>query len=390
MNGIALKLAFIGARGIGNSYGGIETYYEEVGSRLAQRGHQVTVYCRNYFTPAVNDYRGMRVRRLPSVPSKHLDTFVHSFLSTLDVLWRDVDIVQYHALGPSLFSFLPRIVGHKSIASVRGLDWQREKWGRFATRALKVGEFASARFPTITVVVSKTLRQYYASKYGKTPVYIPNGVLTAGYREAAKINAYGLRKDNFLLFAGRLSPEKGCHYLLEALRPLRSGLKLAFAGGSSYSEGYIRQLRDAAWDDVLFLGYVDRDTMAELYSNCYAFVLPSEMEGLSNSLLEALSYGNCIIASDIEENLEVIEDAGLSFRSADVSSLQDALKHIIENPAVVKAYREKALERSRSQFDWDEITRQTESLYYRLLQPQQMDPSWKISGESDARSVAGR
>jgi glycosyltransferase involved in cell wall biosynthesis len=379
INPRSLRIAFIGARGVGNAYSGIETYYEEVGSRLVDRGHKVLAYCRTYFTPDISKYRGIDIKRIRSVRSKHLDTFVHSFFSTLDVSWRDFDIVQYHALGPSLFSIIPRVFGLKTIASVRGLDWEREKWGDVASLFLKGCEFASARLPTATVVVSKKLRNYYAEKYGQTPMYIPNGVLTPILAPPARIRKFGLEKGNFLLFAGRLSPEKGCHYLLEALRSLDSKVKLVFAGGSSYSEGYMRKLRAMAWQDVVFLGFVDRETMAELYSNCYAFVLPSEMEGLSISLLESLSYGNCIIASDIEENREVVEDAGLCFRSGDVESLRSALKTILEDSEIAKSYRKKAQEIGRDRFNWDEITRQTEQFYYKILRQE--------SGLSEARQT---
>jgi len=363
----SLRIAFIGARGVGNTYSGIETYYEEVGSRLVDRGHEVVAYCRSYFTPNVSSYRGITVKRIPSLRSKHMDTFVHSFFSTLDVICRDVDVVQYHALGPSLFSLIPRIFGLKTVASVRGLDWEREKWGFFASMYLKGCERASALLPTATVVVSNKLRNYYADKYGRVPVYIPNGVLAPSLACPKRIRQFGLEKGNFLLFAGRLSPEKGCHYLLKALRPLKPNIKIVFAGGSSYSESYMRKLREMAWNDVLFLGFVDRDIMAELYSNCYAFVLPSEMEGLSISLLESLSYGNCIIASDIEENREVLQDAGVLFKSRDVESLRSALVTVLENPDVAESYRKKAHELGRNRFDWDEIARQTETFYYRVL-----------------------
>jgi glycosyltransferase involved in cell wall biosynthesis len=362
-----LKIAFIGGRGIANSYSGIETYYEEVGSRLVQRGHQIVTYCRDYFTPDITDYQGIIVKRLPSVRSKHLDTFVHTVLATLDGLWHDFDIVHYHAIGPSLFSFIPRVFGQKTVVTVHALDWEREKWGTFATWFLKGCEWTSVKFPTATSVVSKKLERYYTKKYKVSPTYIPNGVLSPEPRIPERIKEYGLQQGNFFLFVGRLSPEKGCHYLLEALRPLGVKMKLVFAGGSSYSESYVRRLQEMAWDDVLFLGYVDREMIAELYSNCFAYVLPSEMEGLSISLLEALSYGNCVVVSDIEENLEVVGDAGLSFKSTDVSSLHDALKKIIGDPTLVEHYRKKALESSRCRFDWEEVVRQTESFYYHVL-----------------------
>jgi glycosyltransferase involved in cell wall biosynthesis len=373
VSGRPLRIAFIGGRGVSNTYSGIETYYEELGSRLAARGHFVLAYCRTYFTPDVATYRGIAVRRLPSVRSKHLDTALHTLLCTLDTVRHDLDIVQFHAIGPSLFSFAPRLWGQKTVASVRGLDWQRDKWGRLATLALKCGERASVRFPTATAVVSETLRNHYAEKHGRVPVFIPNGVTVAVPRTPNRIRRFGLEKNQFLLFAGRLSPEKGCQELLDALRPLQQRIRLVFAGGSSYSQAYIEKLRRSAWNEVNFLGQVDRETMAELYSNCYAFVLPSKMEGLSVALLEAVSYGACTIVSDIPENLEVVGSACLSFRTGDVNSLRAVLAAALDDPDLVRKARSRSKELARNRFGWDEIALRTEAFYRSLLQ--QASPS---------------
>ncbi len=219
-NETKLKIAFIGARGVGGTYSGIETYYEEVGSRLAARGHEVTAYCRTYFTPETDSYRGIRVRRLPSLRSKHLETLSHSVLSTVDSLFRDYDIVQFHALGSAPLSILPRVFGKKTVVSVRGLDWQREKWGRLARWVLQAGEWASVRLPSSTIVVSETLRDHYRVHHGCETKVIPNAVIPAAPRPVNKIAEFGLEKDQFLLFVGRISPEKGVHTLLAALEPL--------------------------------------------------------------------------------------------------------------------------------------------------------------------------
>jgi glycosyltransferase involved in cell wall biosynthesis len=193
-------------------------------------------------------------------------------------------------------------------------------------------------------------------------------VVPAEPRPAERIKKYGLEKDDYLLFAGRISPEKGLHTLLDALRPLASGKKLVLAGGSSYSDAYIEQLRRSAWDKVLLLGKVDRETVRELFSNCYAFILPSAMEGLSIALLEALSYGSCIIATNIPENLEVIGTAGLSFPPGDVEALREHLRRILDDRGVVQEYRDKASALARSQPDWDEVARRTEEFYFHITQ----------------------
>lgn len=363
-----LQIAFIGARGVVGTYSGIETYYEEVGSRLADRGHDVTVYCRTYFTPKIPSYRGMRVRRLPAVRSKHLETLTHSTLSTLDCVFRRFDIVQYHAIGSAFLSLLPRLLGIKTIVSVRGLDWQRAKWGWFARQALRFGEWASATCPTATVVVSEALQRHYTTVHGATPTLIPNAVTVGEARPINKTRHFGLEKDEFLLFVGRISPEKGLHTLLEALRPLPRAKTLVVAGGSSYSDAYVREVKAAAWEEVRFVGKVGREEMEELYSNCYAFILPSAMEGLSIALLEALSYGNCIVATDIPENVEVIGSAGLCFPPGDVAALGQILARVLENSDLVERYRTLAREHSLKRPDWDEVARRTEELYYRQVE----------------------
>lgn len=367
MNARPLQIGFIGARGVGGTYSGIETYYEEVGERLVQRGHKVVAYCRPHFTPAVPVYRGIHVRRVPCIRSKHLETLTHSLLSTFDSFRWPFDILQFHAIGSAPLSLLPRLMGRTTILSVRGLDWQRAKWGRFARLALQFGEWASARCPSATVVVSETLQEHYRQAHKRTPYCIPNAVPRAVPRAADRIRTLGLDRHGYLLYAGRLSPEKGVDVLLEALRPLNSRIPLVIAGGSSYSDAYIQRLHGLAWEGVRFLGQVDHATMQELYSNCYAFILPSVMEGLSVALLEAVSFGTCIITTDIPENVEVVADAALTFPPGDVAVLRARLRQVLDDPRVAEDLRQRASRHAQAQPDWDEVAERTERLYYSLL-----------------------
>ncbi len=363
-----LKIAFIGGRGVGGAYSGIETYYAEVGARLVARGHQVTAYCRQHFTPDVPLYRGIQVRRLPAWRSKHFETISHSALSTLDSLVRGFDIIQFHALGSSPLAVIPRLLGVRTVVSVRGLDWQRAKWGGFARSFLQFGEWTSARCPTATAVVSHTLEEHYARTHQRRPVCIPNAVVIEPPQPPQLIQErYGLGKDDFFLFAGRISPEKGLHTLLAALAPLARTKKLVVAGGSSYSDTYIEQVRQSAWEEVLFLGNVERAVMLELHSNCLAFILPSAMEGLSISLLESLSFGSCIVCTAIPENLEVVGEAAMTFAFDDVVALRAHLEQLLADPSVAATYRQRAATRARACPDWDEVTRLTEAFYFQLM-----------------------
>lgn len=367
-----LKIAFLGARGVVGTYSGIETYYEEVGSRLVSRGHQVTAYCRNYFTPEIDTYRGIRVRRLPCFQGKHIETMSHSLLGTLDSLLRPFDIVQYHAIGSAPLAWIPRLFGKKTVVSVRGLDWQRAKWGWAARTYLQTGEWASARCPNATCVVSGVLQDHYEREHGRRPYMIQNAVVPPVRAEVRQLREHGLGSGDFLLFAGRLSPEKGVHTLLEALRPLAeecraAGKKLVIAGGTSFTDDYIRRLRALAWEDVIFLGRVDRGYMQELLSHCHAYILPSVMEGLSVGLLEALSYGLCIVTTSIPENLEVVGDVALTFPAEDVEALRACLRTVLTDPEAVAEHRAKTARRAASWPDWDGVAELTEALYLEVL-----------------------
>ena len=192
-----------------SKYSGVESYYEEVGKRLAGMGHQVTAYCRTYFTPAVGERDGMRVVRLPTVRSKHLETLIHTFLSTLHVLVQPCDVVHYHALGPALFSFIPRLAGKKTIVTVQGLDWQRKKWGGIASAILRLGERAAVSFPTRTMVVSRTLRHHYWSSHGVETTYVPNGGLLRERRLPNKILRLGTGARTVHSFPGKVLAGKG-------------------------------------------------------------------------------------------------------------------------------------------------------------------------------------
>jgi glycosyltransferase involved in cell wall biosynthesis len=361
-----MKIAMIGQKGIPATYGGIERHVEEVGTRLAGRGHDVSVYCRFYYTKIKDKYRGVRLLRLPSMRTKHFDTPTHCAVSTLDSMFRGYDIVHFHALGPSLFSFLPRLTGARTVVTVHGLDWQREKWGPGASWILKKCEYPAIRFPSRTVVVSRTLQEYFLDKYGVETTVIPNGTNIPTHRTLSKLKKAGLESGGYVLFVGRLVPEKGCHYLIEAFEKLDVGAKLVIAGGSSFSSEYVDTLKKHASDRIIFLDYVYADTLEELWSNALLVVQPSTLEGLSISLLEALSHGRCVLVSDIPENLEVVEDCAPSFRSKDVEDLKNKLEMLMGSPEQLAVYESKAKRHILNRFTWEGVTNSLEQLYREL------------------------
>jgi glycosyltransferase involved in cell wall biosynthesis len=367
-----LRVAFIGGRGVISKYSGIETYYEEVGSRLAAMGHDVTAYCRDYFTPPVSQHNKMRLIRLPTIRTKHLETLLHTLWSTAHVLTQPCDIVHYHALGPALFSFLPRLVGKKTVVTVQGLDWQRKKWRPFASFALRMGERAAVRFPTHTMVVSQELQCYYLNRYQAETSYIPNGGILRERRSPEKIRDWDLQPGKYILFLGRFTPEKGCHLLIEAYQKSQTvfnqaEVKLVMAGASSYCDDYSRRLHARAGENIKILDWVSGDVLDELLTNAMIFVLPSDLEGLSLALLDAMGAGLCVLASDIPENREALHGAGFTFRRGNVADLADRLRFLIANPSVREAAGRTAKQRVRDHYQWPAIAKAVERVYLRMM-----------------------
>lgn len=362
-----LRVAFIGGRGVISKYSGIESYYEEVGRRLAERGHEVTVYCRNYFTPTLEQHNGMRLVRLPTIRSKHLETLIHTLLSSLHALTQQYDLVHYHALGPALFSFIPRLVRTKTAVTVQGLDWQRKKWGRVAEAVLRAGERASVCLPDATMVVSRTLQQHYRERHGIETRYVPNGGVLRDKREPNKILEWGLETGKYVLFLGRFSPEKGCHLLVEAFEHLDTDVKLVMAGAGSYCDDYSRELRTHASDRIRMLGWVSGETLDELLTNAMIFVLPSDLEGLSLALLDAMGAGLCVLTSDVPENRELVDGAGFTFQRGNAADLAEHLKLLITSPAVREAAGKTARRRIEEHYQWQQIADDIESAYFEVM-----------------------
>ncbi|MBI1796499.1 MAG: glycosyltransferase family 4 protein [Candidatus Eisenbacteria bacterium] len=362
-----MRIAMIGQKGLPATYGGIERHVEEIGRRLVARGHDVSVFCRLYYTPAGAQYHGVHLLRRPSINTKHLDTATHVTWSSVEATLRRYDIVHFHALGPSAFAWLPRLHGARTVVTVHGLDWQREKWGKLASWVLKQCEYPAAHFANRTIVVSKTLREYFRDHHHCDAAFIPNGTNLPTPRPARKILPLGLTPGKYVLFVGRLVPEKGVHYLCEAFSRIPSDMKLALVGGMSFSQDYVDLLKRYESDRIRLLDYVFGESLEELWSNAYMVVQPSTMEGLSIALLEALSYGRCVLLSDIPENLEVAEECAVSFRSKDVDDLREKLAMLMARPDLVKQYEGKARDHILRQYSWDKVAESTEALYQNLL-----------------------
>ncbi|GAB4390516.1 MAG: glycosyltransferase family 4 protein [Thermodesulfovibrionales bacterium] len=364
-----MKIAYIALKGMPLG-GGIEKYTEEVGSRLAARGHEVIVYVSGRRGNESGSYRGMTVKRAPSLRTRSLEKLSASLsASVMQAAEKGVDIVHFHAFGPSLFSFIPRVAGRKVVVQGHGIEWRRSKWGLMGRLFLRMAEVPSVRLPHAVTVVSDVQREYLRRRYNLDSVRIPTGVNPPEIRKPGLIRELGLEGGDYILFAARLVREKGAHYLIEAFKRLETRLKLVIAGDAAHEGSYKSELFQLASgrDNILFPGFVTGELRDELFSNCRLFVLPSEVEGLSTALLEAMSFGNCCLASDIPENLEALSGLGYTFRSGSVDDLERQLRCLTEDAGAAEAVRAPAREHVLSRYSWDSVAGQLELLYDRIL-----------------------
>ncbi len=363
-----MRVAFIGQKGIPASHGGVERHVEELAVRLVGLGHEVTVFTRpNYTDSGMREYRGVRLVSVPTIGSKHLDAIVHSLLCTFRTFGGGFDIVHYHAIGPCLVSPLARLRGRGVVATIHGQDWRRGKWGRMASSVLRMAEWMALRVPHVTISVSQSLSEHYAEKEHRQTEYIPNGISLFEGDDTTILDELGVSDGQYLLYAGRLVPEKGLHYLLAAHEMCGLALPLVVAGDASFSDDYVRSLHTASSGDVRWAGYVYGDRLAALFRHAALFVLPSDLEGLPIVLLEALGYGVPVLASDIAPNVEVLGDRGAYFRAGDVTDLADRLQTVLTDREALMACAHEAQVQALQEFDWDRVAQQTAAVYERVV-----------------------
>jgi len=364
-----MRIAYIAVKGIPIG-GGIEKVTEEVGSRLVAKGHKVIVYSSRDYGTTDGIFKGMEIRTVPSINTKSFHKLSICFLATLDIMHRrEADIVHVHAVGPSVFSIFPRLVGIPTVVQAHGVEWQRDKWGFIGKTFLKLSDYTVAYFPTKSTAVSKVQKAYYEQRFGREIVYIPNGVAPVEKKPAKWILEQGLAPNRYILFAARLVEEKGAHFLIKAFRKLDTDMKLVIAGDAAHMDHYKTRLRELSGNDprILFPGFVTGEPLQELFSNAYLFCLPSTLEGLPVALLDAMNYGNCCISSDIPENLEALETHGYTFRNRDAEDLHRVLNDLIMHPDKVVEKKTAALEHVRKNYSWDRVTDQMEGLYMKVI-----------------------
>ncbi|HAQ5028942.1 TPA: glycosyltransferase family 4 protein [Enterococcus faecium] len=369
-----LKICMLGHKRIPSREGGIEIVVEELATRMVALGHEVTCYNRSghhvsgkEFDQHKNkEYKGVKLKTIFTLNIKGIAAMSSSVFGGIRAAFGKYDVVHFHAEGPCAMLWLPKLFGKRCVATIHGLDHQREKWNKLASTYIMLGEKCAVKFADEIIVLSESVQNYFEDIYGRKTRFIPNGVKKIEIKSAGLITEkYGLTKDSYILFLGRLVPEKGIRYLIEAFKDVQTDKKLIIAGGSSDTDEFADELKELAKGDerIIFTGFVQGQELEELYSNAYIYTLPSDLEGMPLSLLEAMSYGNCCIVSNISECTEVVEDKAMIFKKSDVSDLKIRLEEACNQSEMVKVLKNQATEFICSKYNWDKIVQETLNLY---------------------------
>ena len=371
----SLKVAMIGHKRIPSREGGIEIVVEELSTRMAKKGIEVTCYNRkgkhaldkSQKVNHIKEYKGVKLKSVLTIDMKGLAAMTSSFFGAIKILFSKNNIVHFHAEGPcAMIPIIKFFSKKKIIVTIHGLDWQRAKWGGFATKYIKFGEKMAAKYADEIIVLSENVKKYFKDTYNRETNFIPNGVNKPEIKDVDIIkDKFNLAKDSYILFLGRLVPEKGIHYLIEAYNKINTDKKLVIAGGSSDTDTYFNELKEKAKDNknIIFTGFVQGEELEELYSNAYIYVLPSDLEGMPLSLLEAMSYKNCCLTSDIPECKTVMDNNGVTFKKSDVNDLKEKLQYLVDNVDKVNKYKSEVQEYILKKYNWDDVVDKTIELY---------------------------
>ena len=375
-----MKVAMVGHKVIPSRRGGIENVLTSLCPILAEKGVGVTCYNRssdkveNEYIGTVKDkkYKGVALKRAWTINHRGLSAMIASFTAAICATFGRFDIVHFHAEGPCAAMWIPKMFGKRCVATVHGLDWQREKWGKgFASKYIKFGERVMVKCADEIIVLSESAREYFKKTYNRDTVLIHNGIERPVKKEANEITKlYGLSKGDYICIVSRLTAEKGVHYLIDAYNSIKTSKKLVIAGDTSDTDEYVEMLKTKASGnpDIIFTGFISGDVLSEIYSNAYVVTLPSDIEGMSLSLLEAFSYGNAVLCSDIPENTLVTENKAMHFRKSNVKDLAEKLQSMCDDEEIVNELKNGADEFILGKYNWNDVASSTLDLYKKVLE----------------------
>lgn len=370
-----MKIAMIGHKTIPSREGGVEVVVQNLATRMVRKGHEVVVY--NRAKKHAHDhkgknpkkrtsYKGVTIKEVLTIDKKGLAACSSSFFATISAIFRKYDCIHYHAEGPAAMSWIPHLLGIPVVVTIHGLDWKRAKWGRFASAYLKFGEYVAAKCADEIIVLSENTQQYFQDTYNRETRFVPNGIGKSEHTEPNEITKrWGLKGQDYILYLGRIVPEKCVDLLVDAYKATRIKKKLVIAGASSDTDRYYKELSEAVAEDdrIIMTGFVEGNALRELYSNTLLYCLPSDLEGMPISLLEALSYGNFCLTSDIPECTEITRNYGVSFKNGSLKDLKEKLT-LIDSANYKSSYSAKEIQDYiSSEFGWDGIVDQTLELY---------------------------
>jgi len=362
-----MKIAIMGIRGIPANYGGFETFAEELAPRLATMGHDVTVYGRSNIIDYKEEfYKGVRIKVLPTISHKYLDTVVHTMVCTLQSFFVHYDVVFVCNSANALFTIVPRLWGKPVLLNVDGLEWKRQKWNWAGKTFYKASEFLATIFPNAIVTDAIEVQQYYERRFSKRSTFIPYGAPENKAETRAVLDQYGLTPGEYVLYVSRMEPENNAHRVVRAFEKVHTDKKLVMVGDAPYSHQYIADLKKTSDPRIIFTGYVFGDGYRELQSNSFFYVQATEVGGTHPALVEGMGYGNCILANDVPEHREVLGDTGIYFSRSDDDDLRAKMQMLLDNPDIVRQRRRIVVQRVREKYSWNRVAEQYEKLFKKV------------------------
>ena len=363
-----MKIAVIGIRGVPATYGGLETCAEEVGVRLAQRGHEVIVYCRKgYYKESTKEYKGIKRITLPHLRLKITDTYSHSLLAMFHVLTQKPHVILAFNPGVATLCVIPKVFRHKVALNPDGFDWRRKKWGWFARKFIYMSAFVAAKVCDKLIIDAVSVKDYYQDAFKCDPVYIPNGANIETSENPDILSEYGLEKDGYFLFLSRHVPENSCEHIIEAFEGLDTDKKLVMGGGTGDESSYAASLRDTKDERIIFPGPIyDPIHVKELHCGCYAVIHGNQPGGTSLGLLKAMGLGTCVLTLDTPDNAYVASSDAAVLYELSSEGLRDKLRYLVDNEEKVREYRRKAVERIQEEYMWDKVTDKYEQVFMSL------------------------